>query len=344
MRTCLALAALSFVIAAPALAQEQPAPVTPGSVIESAAPEEWHSIAAEDLLVMELAPDAAGEPRTIVIQLMPAPLSQPWVENIRTLARAQYWDGSSINRVQDNYVVQWGQPDEGSGGTVKPVPEGLNVVPESAYTVDFAPGLFGGRIYHRDGARDEIVRIEPRPFPHGPRPNSFADPYADAVGFIGGFPAAAAMELTRDADIVSRPTQAWPTHCYGMVGVGRDVSPDTGDGSQLYTVIGHAPRHLDRNIALVGRVIEGMEHLSSLPRGTGPLSFYETEEELVPILSFRIATDLANPPRFEFLDTGSVSFERYIAVRANRHDDFYNIPAGGVDICNVPVPVRRAGD
>mgnify|MGYP000234499636 CR=1 FL=1 len=32
-----------------------------------------------------------------------------------------------------------------------------------------------------------------------------------------------------------------------------------------------APRQLDRNIALVGRIIEGMEHMSSLPRGHGDL-------------------------------------------------------------------------
>ena len=68
-----------------------------------------------------------------------------------------------------------------------------------------------------------------------------------------------------------------------MVGVGRNYSPDTGSGAELYTVIGHAPRHLDRNIALVGRVIEGMEHLSTLPRGTGDLGFYKTAPERTPI-------------------------------------------------------------
>ena len=54
-----------------------------------------------------------------------------------------------------------------------------------------------------------------------------------------------------------------------MVGVGRDNPPDTGSGAELYVVIGQAPRHLDRNIVTVGRVLRGMELLSSLPRGTG---------------------------------------------------------------------------
>jgi peptidylprolyl isomerase len=41
--------------------------------------------------------------------------------------------------------------------------------------------------------------------------------------------------------------------CRGRPG----LSPDTGTGGELYAVIGHAPRHLDRNIAVVGRVIAG---------------------------------------------------------------------------------------
>lgn len=337
--TLLGIAALS--LASPALAQDEESFVTPGSVIEEAAPEEWVTIAAEDLLVMDLAPDRDGNARRVVIQLMPPPFSQPWVENIRTLARASYWDGSSVNRVQDNYVVQWGQPDEGFGGTQKPVPEGLNVVPESEYTVNFnfTRGLLE-TIYDTFGKREAVQEIRPRRR-YGERYDTFADPYARAVGFVGGFPVAMNMEPRSDVVRNTRPESVWPTHCYGMVGVGRDVSPDTGDGSQLYTVIGHAPRHLDRNIALVGRIIDGMHHLSSLPRGTGPLSFYESEEELVPIVSARIASDMETPPAFEYLDTGSASFERYITVRANRRDDFYILPAGGVDICNLPVPVRR---
>ena len=130
-----------------------------------------------------------------------------------------------------------------------------------------------------------------------------------------------------------------------MVGVGRNLSPDTGSGAELYTVIGHAPRHLDRNIALVGRVIEGMEHLSSLPRGRGQLGFYAEDEldKRTPILTVRLADELHEipPPSFEFLSTESESFARYAEARANRRDAFFIHPAGGADICNIPVPVRR---
>ncbi|MEY4501771.1 MAG: hypothetical protein RIS52_1661, partial [Pseudomonadota bacterium] len=133
----------------------------------------------------------------------------------------------------------------------------------------------------------------------------------------------------------------WPVHCYGMVGVGRGLSPDTGTGAELYTVIGHAPRHLDRNIALVGRVIEGIEHLSSLPRGTGALGFYESAEERVPITSVRLGSEMAAPPHFQYLSTESATFAKYADARANRRDPFFIKPAGGADICNIPVPIRR---
>ena len=155
------------------------------------------------------------------------------------------------------------------------------------------------------------------------------DAYAGAHGFYIGWPLAQGRE------------GLWPIHCYGMVGVGRNLAPDTGTGAELYTVIGHAPRHLDRNIALVGRVIEGIEHLSSLPRGTGALGFYEKEEERVPILSVRLGNDVKDVPAFEYLDTDSASFAAYADARANRRDPFFNIPAGGADICNIPVPIRR---
>ena len=157
------------------------------------------------------------------------------------------------------------------------------------------------------------------------------DAYASYAVFDGGWPFATSKEF-----------EAWPVHCYGMVGVGRNLSPDTGDGTELYVVIGHAPRHLDRNIALIGRVIEGIEHLSSLPRGTGALGFYEKSKERVPILSVRLGTEVPALPAYEYLSTESATFAKYADARANRRDPFFIKAAGGADICNTPVPVRRA--
>jgi peptidylprolyl isomerase len=156
------------------------------------------------------------------------------------------------------------------------------------------------------------------------------DTYAPS-GFWNGWPVA------QDA----KTGTAWLTHCYGSVGVGREDPPDTGDGSELYAVIGHGPRQLDRNITLVGRVIDGIGGYSSLPRGTGDIGFYKTPAEYTPITRVRLASRVADAPKFEVMDTASPSFAAYRDARANR-GGFYVRPAGAVDVCNVQVPVRRA--
>ena len=317
-----------------ALAQdaEKPEHPSPNAIVDAAPTSDWVKIAPRDLLVMDLAPDSEGNARRVVIQLMPEPFSQGWIRNIRKLAAAHWWDRTSINRVQDNYVVQWGDagydnPESGETEQ-KALPEGLETVPESEYVVE------------HESLPDEAFKKTPAGTYDDPdldaaaldsRTVSDTDPYVDWSSFIEGWP------------VGTKDTQTSPIHCYGAVGVGRDYSPDTGSGAELYTVIGHAPRHLDRNIAVVGRIIEGIEHLSSLPRGKGQLGFYEEASKRVPITSIRLGDALAEeaPPAFEYLDTAGEVFAKYADARANRRDPFFIKPAGGADICNIPVPVRR---
>ncbi|MDZ4276923.1 MAG: peptidylprolyl isomerase [Erythrobacter sp.] len=297
------------------------------------------AIPAEDLLVMTLAPDADGKPRTVVIQLMPAPFSQGWVHNIRLFARSGWYDGISVNRVQDNYVTQWGDPNYDNPeatGEPKPLPEGLMVMGEECYAVRQVPTECNPSGF------DEMEGISAVAEDSDENTASGRDAYAAWTFHLQGWQLAMSQRST------DREWEAWPTHCYGMVGVGRNYSPDTGSGAELYTVIGHAPRHLDRNIALVGRVIEGMEHLSSLPRGSGALGFYTAVESAkrTSILSVRVASDLApsEQPSFEYLSTESSTFATYAKAIANRRDPFFIAPAGGADICNIRVPVRRVAE
>ncbi|MFN3473151.1 MAG: peptidylprolyl isomerase [Blastomonas sp.] len=332
LRAIAALTPLALLAAAP----PPPASPSPGQIIEQAPEAHWTAIAASDLLVMELAPDASGKPRRVVIQLMPAPFSTGWTDNIRKLAAAKWWDGTAIVRVQDNYVVQWGDPDAEDDAKAKPLPAGIAQVPESGYVVGL--DAFDSAVKEwlladdsAGAAEAAATAIGEEVSQDGGRPWAGPDTYAKTLDFFRGWPIAG-----NDDDV-------WPVHCYGMVGVGRNLSPDTGSGAELYTVIGHAPRHLDRNIAVVGRVVEGIEHLSSLPRGTGELGFYETAVERTVIRSVQPATALseAERPRLEYLDSSSESFVRYADARANRKDAFFNIPAGGADICNIPVPIRK---
>lgn len=278
--------------------------LTPNEVVASASPADWKEISTSDLLVMELAADSASkQPRRVVMQLMPAPFSQGWIRNIRRLSAAAWWKKSAIVRVQDNYVVQWGDPDAEDSQKAAALPANLERMHEVDYVVPKA-----------------LLQTK-----------GFSDAYAKRTGFIDGWPVAGDDKST------------WPAHCYGALGVGRNLSPDAGSGAELYVVIGHAPRHLDRNIAVVGRVIDGMEHLTSLPRGSGPLGFYESENERVAIKSIQLMRDIPAKERirYAYLDTKSDVFRRYVQVRANRKDAFYFSPAGGVDLCNVQVPIRK---
>lgn len=350
-----ASAALAFALPLAAQETAKPAALAPSEIVAAAPKSDWVAIPAEDLLVMTLAPDADGKPRTVVIQLMPAPFSQGWVHNIRLFARAKWYDGISVNRVQDNYVTQWGDPNYDNPeatGKPKPLPDGLKVMGEEEYVTPtpdrLKPRLRGAILYYQNNRN----AVSPVTLPGDVEPALSNAPFKGVTLFAGGFPLAGGADFHRSF--------VWPTHCYGMVGVGRNYSPDTGSGAELYTVIGHAPRHLDRNIALVGRVIEGMEHLSSLPRGSGALGFYTAEEaaKRTPILSVRVASDLpaGDPassseavgqqtrPAFEYLSTESDTFARYAEAIANRRDTFFIVPAGGADICNIRVPVRRVAE
>lgn len=320
-------------------ASPDPAPAVPSpSEIVAAAPAgDWVDIAPSDLLLIDVKTGRDGTGR-IVIQLLPAPFSQGWVGNIRRLAAAHWWDATSINRVQDDYVVQWGDASE-----KKPVPAGLAVVPQSGYEQAYDPAMFDRWWIGGHDLPAPYVAKGHLPAPTPPAP-IVADPYAQYYAFSGGFAfGVSARQSATSTEQRLAPDRVWPLHCYAMVGVGRDLPPDAGTGAELYAVIGHAPRQLDRNIALVGRVVSGIERLSSLPRGTGPLGFYETAGERVPIVSVRLASDLpeGERPHLQYLSTDSASFARYAAARANRRDPFYLRPAGGVDICNVPVPVRK---
>jgi peptidylprolyl isomerase len=323
------LAALALVLAAAPLAAQDKAaePVTPGSVIAASKPAEWKAIDPADLLVMDLAPDAKGRRRQVVIQLMPPPFSQGWVGNIRTLARAHWWDGTSVYRVVDNWVTQWGDGED-DPKKAKPLPAGIVKVPEREYTVPMPCKVY---LFQKKVVREEC---DP-PF----TPLDDIDPYVmkGQAGFAGGWPVAFALQADGN--------RVWPLHCYASVGVARDLSPDTGTGAELYAVIGHAPRQLDRNIAVVGRVIEGIENLSALPRGKGEAGVYDDPALRVPIVSVRLGNELpaAQQPRFEYLASDSKSFADYVHVKANRNDPFYKVPAGGIDVCNVGVPIRRAG-
>jgi peptidylprolyl isomerase len=224
------------------------------------------------------------------------------VANIKALTREKFFDGLPIARVQDNFVTQWGDVDK-----TRPIEAATRKLP------------------------DESVIAWARALPIVKLPD--ADGYAPEAGWLDHFP----------VGVERKPSgQVWMTHCYGTLGVGREDWPDNGSGSELYVVIGQAPRQLDRNIVVAGRALRGMELLASLPRGTGPLGFYEKPEQRTPITRARIAADVPEAERsaIEVLRTDTALFAKYVESRRNRRDTWYIRPAGHTDVCNISIPVR----
>jgi peptidylprolyl isomerase len=277
-------------------------PVTVDDLLANSPAQDWRTPDPDNTLYLQL---ASGR---VVIELAPR-VAPAHVANIKALARARYFDGLAIIRVQDNYVVQWADPaetaDPAEAANKRPVPAGVHMVaPE--FTVD----------------RKVSRYFEPLPD---------RDAYAAQVGFLDGFPAG------RDP----RSGLVWLAHCYAMVGVGRDDPPES-DGTEMYAVIGHAPRQLDRNVTLVGRVLKGIELLSSLPRGSGAMGFYVKSEPPIPIIALRVAADLPPAERtpLQVLRTESATFHTVLAQRRERREAWFKFNPGHIDLCNVPLPVR----
>jgi peptidylprolyl isomerase len=104
MRTAAAalISALAL-LAAPAWAQEAPAPTAAPTPAPAPAPSEWREVAPDNLLVIDT------NRGRILIEL--SPLAAPGhVERIRLLARRQFYDGIVWHRVIDWFMAQTGDP------------------------------------------------------------------------------------------------------------------------------------------------------------------------------------------------------------------------------------------
>lgn len=288
--------ALALACAGPSSVGQIEAPARPPTlqgVLRASLASDWRTPDPESTLYLEL-----GSGR-VVLELAPA-FAPRHVANVRALVREGYFDGLSIVRVQENYVVQWADPDAS-----RPIRTAQRSLPA------------------------EFDRSEAG-LPFTPLPDP--DTYAELVGFSEGFPVARAPASG----------VAWLVHCYGMLGAGRDTSADSGGGTELYVVIGHAPRQLDRNVTLMGRVLSGMDLLTTLPRGTAELGFYAKPEQRIPIQHMRVAADVPPEQRseLEVLRTDTPTFAELIESRRNRREPWFHYAAGRIDVCNVPVVVR----
>jgi peptidylprolyl isomerase len=225
----------------------------------------------------------------IVIEMQPvfAPAS---VERVKRLAHEHFYDGLAFWRVLDGFMAQTGDPGNVDGGK-SPLP---NLKPEFTFRRD----------------------------PDGPAAIA-AKPAGLAYGFIGAVPFAS----QRDGRV--RPDHkvtAWGLYCPGVVGMGRDEPPDSGN-SEFFLMRSAYPS-LDMQYTVWGRVVSGLPVVRSLKTG-------EPVKDPDLMTRVRVMADLpaAERPKLEVMDTRSAAFRRIIdRVRRREGADF--------SVCDVDVPVR----
>ncbi len=159
------------------------------------------------------------------------------------------------------------------------------------------------------------------------------DLFAAGTGFIDGF------AVGRD----SSGKNAWLTHCPGVVAMARNDSPNSSR-TDFYIVIGQAPRYLDRNMNVFGRVIDGMDVVQRIQRGpANENGIIQDETKSSRIRSMTLASDVPEDERLTafVLDTNSKAFKKLLKNRRNRTQKFFhNKPPKVLDVCQVPMAGR----
>ncbi|CAN7354301.1 peptidylprolyl isomerase [Phenylobacterium sp. LjRoot225] len=227
----------------------------------------------------------------VVIELRPefAPLA---VARIKRLARTRVYDNLQFHRVVDGFMAQTGNPNNLDGGK--------SLEPD-------LPAEFTFRL----GAETPRVQI--------------SRPLGESQGFIGAQPYVSVDEI-RMAMSPDRRVSAWGAFCPGVVAMGHDSEPSSGNSE--FFVMRAATRSLDRSYSVVGRVVMGLDAVRALTAGDPPIQPSRMQKA-------RIMADLpeSERPQIAVLNTLSPEF-RAIAerVRAIRGADF--------SICDVEAPVR----
>lgn len=208
------------------------------------------------------------------------------VERVETLARRGVYDGLQMHRVLAGRFVQTGNPNNKDGGGTE--------LPNLALEVFASAAPIG--VTAASHAQDGWT------------------------GFLGAQPIAS-WQPAPDGRL-----HAWGAYCDGVMGMGRQHAPDTGNSEFFITF--RPERGYDHDYAVVGRVVAGLDDLKRVAVGEPPPAPDR-------MLRVRVLADLPAPERpiVEVEDTAAPAFSaRIAAVRRTRGADF--------SVCDVPVAGR----
>jgi len=267
----------------------------------------WNALDVENTVYLEM------QEGTVVIQLNPV-FAPKTVEHFKQLLEDQFYRGTSFYRVIDGFVAQGGDgSDLESSEPTKTL--------KAEFEIDWPL---------KPTDKQEAKNWQPMSW----TPVQTDDLFAAYTGFIDSFPAA------RDEE---KGGKGWLTHCPGTVAMARNEDPDSG-GTDFYIVIGQAPRYLDRNLTIFGRVVWGMDVVQRIKRGPAlDNGIIENDLERSWIKRMRLASTLEKDQRLNIYvaDTNSEGFKKMLEERRNRKQKFfYHKPPKVLDICQVPIPAR----
>jgi peptidylprolyl isomerase len=239
----------------------------------------------------------------VVIELDPA-YAPAHVANIETLAHEHFYDGLTIERSQDNYVVQWGDRDG-----KKPLGSAKTKVPGELW-VPIPSGV---------------------PFFKLPDP----DTYAPQTGFSDGLTVARDPKRGQAWGVHCYGTVGVARDTDPETGTGVELYAANGQAPRHLdrntTVVGWVVQ----GMSLLSVQPRG---------DSKNLGFYAKPEDGAVIRSLRLASDVppAERTNLQVMRTDSASFRAYIEARRNRSEAWFHEKANAVDVCNAPVPVRAA--
>ena len=267
----------------------------------------WNSLDPDNTVLLEL------QEGLVVIQLNPT-FAPKTVKQLKLLMEDQFYRGTSFYRVIDGFVAQGGDESDIDGSTIaKPL--------KAEFEIDWPV---------KPADKEKAKNWEPMSW----TPVQTDDMFAAYTGFIDSFPAA------RDE---KKGGKAWLTHCPGTVAMARNEDPDSG-GTDFYIVIGQAPRYLDRNLTIFGRVVWGMDVVQRIKRGPAlENGIIEKDLDRTWIKRMRLASNIDSErrPDIYVADTNSAGFKKMINERRERKQKFFHHkPPKVLDICQVPIPAR----
>ena len=267
----------------------------------------WNPADLENTVYLQL------EEGTVVIELN-STFAPKTVKRFKELLEEQFYRSLSFYRVIDGFVAQGGDESDIDG--------------QAAANTIKAEFEIAWPLKPED--KEEAKDWQPMAWTLVQKEDMFA-PY---TGFINGFPAA------RDE---KKAGKAWLTHCPGSIAMARNEDPHSGS-TDFYIVIGQAPRYLDRNLTIFGRVIWGMDIVQRIKRGPAlDNGIIQEDLERTWIKRMQLASSLEESEQLDIYvaDTNSKGFKAMLKKRRNRSEKFFHHqPPKVLDICQVPIPSR----